>query len=108
MSNAVVVTDQTFEAEVLQSGTPVLVDFWAKWCGPCRLVAPTLEEIARDYAGKLKLVKVDVDENQGVSGRYRILSIPALVLFKGGQPVAQVVGAQPKQALLAKFAPHLG
>jgi thioredoxin 1 len=107
MSNAAAVTDQSFETEVLKSSVPVLVDFWAAWCGPCKMIAPTLDEIAREHAGKLKVVKVDVDENPEVSFRYGIHSIPALLLFKGGQPVAQMVGAMPKGMLLTRITPHL-
>ena len=107
MSNALAVTDQTFGTEVLESSVPVLVDFWAVWCGPCKLIGPTLDEIAGEFAGKLKVVKVDVDENPEVSMRYGIRSIPSLVLFKGGQPVATAVGAMPKQALMAKLGPHI-
>jgi thioredoxin 1 len=107
MGNAVAVTDQSFDLEVLQSPVPVLVDFWAAWCGPCRAIAPTVDQMAIDYAGKLKVVKVDVDTNQEVSNRYGILSIPALVLFKNGQVVEKLVGALPKPILVSKIQPHL-
>ena len=107
MGIAVPVTDQSFESEVLQSHVPVLVDFWAAWCGPCRMVAPIVEEIAREYSGKLKVVKMDVDENQEISIRFGIQSIPTLMLFKNGAPVERLVGAYPKHSLLAKIQPHL-
>ena len=107
MGNAAAVTDQSFKTEVLDSSIPVLVDFWAEWCGPCRAVAPIVEELARDYAGKLKVVKVDVDESQDVSARYRIQSIPTLMVFKGGQEVERVIGAVPKQMLLSRVQKHL-
>jgi len=107
MGNAVAVTDQSFKAEVLDSTIPVLVDFWAEWCGPCRAVGPIVEELARDYEGKLKVVKVDVDESQDVSARYRIQSIPTLMVFKGGQEVERVIGAVPKQMLLSRVQKHL-
>jgi thioredoxin 2 len=100
-------TDSSFEAE-LDTSVPVLVDFWAPWCGPCRMVAPVLEELARERAGKLKVVKLNVDENPRTSGRYRVQSIPMLTLFKGGQEITTVVGALPKGALLQRLAPHLG
>ena len=107
MSNAVAVTDATFEAEVLNSPMPVLVDFWAAWCGPCRAIAPAVDEIASEYQGKLKVVKLDVDQYGEVSGRYNVLGIPTLLLFKGGQVVEKMVGARPKAAMIASISPHL-
>jgi thioredoxin 1 len=108
MGNALAVTEQTFDNEVLKSQVPVLVDFWAAWCGPCRAIAPTVEELASEYAGKLKVVKVDVDENQDVSMRYGVQSIPTLLVFKDGQMVERLVGAYPKAAILSKVKPHIG
>jgi thioredoxin 1 len=92
------VTDTTFEAEVIEGSktTPVLVDFWAEWCGPCHAVSPVLEKIADERAGELKLVKVNIDENQDVAGRYGIMSIPTMILFKDGEPAAAAIGARPK------------
>ena len=107
MANAVAVTDQSFDQEVLQSPVPVLVDFWAAWCAPCKIIAPTVDQLAAEYAGKLKVVKVDVDQNIEVSGRFGVLSIPTLILFKNGQPVEKMIGALPKPALLSKIQPHL-
>jgi thioredoxin 1 len=107
MGNAVAVTEQNFHTEVLQSQVPVLVDFWAAWCGPCRAIAPTVEELAKEYAGKLKVVKLDVDENQEISIRYGVQSIPTLMLFKGGQAAERLVGAYPKAAIVSKIQPHL-
>jgi len=107
MANAVAVSERDFDVTVLKSPVPVLVDFWAVWCGPCRMVAPALEEIATEYNGKLKVVKVDVDENQDVSMRYDVRSIPTLILFKNGQVAERLIGAYPKQAILAKVQQHL-
>ena len=94
-----VVTEQTFEQEVLKSETPVLVDFWAEWCGPCHAVSPVLERIAEERQGELRLVKVNIDEEQGLAMRYGIASIPTMVLFKNGEPAQVAIGAQPKGAL---------
>ncbi len=97
--NVLNVTDQNFDAEVLKSSQPVLVDFWAALCGPCRMIAPTVEAIAGDYLGKAKVAKMNVDENQGVPGQYGIRSIPTLLLFKDGQVRGQIVGAQGRDAI---------
>jgi thioredoxin len=93
------VTETSFDQEVLQSETPVIVDFWAEWCGPCHAVAPVLDRIADERAQELKLVKVNIDEEQNLAMRYGVTSIPTIVLFKNGEPAAMAVGAQPKQAL---------
>ena len=93
------VTDASFDDEVLKSDKPVLVDFWAEWCGPCHAVSPILDKIAEERADELRLVKVNIDENQGVAQRYGVMSIPMMMLFKNGEPAAATVGAQPKGAL---------
>jgi len=92
-------SDSTFQADVVDSDLPVLVDFWAPWCGPCRMVAPIVEELADEYEGKVKFVKLNTDENPQVAGKYGIRSIPTLLVFKGGQPVGQIVGFRPKSDL---------
>ena len=102
MSDAVVqVSDSTFDAEVLKSNVPVLVDFWAEWCGPCRMVAPVVEEVAKQYKGRIKVAKVDVDQNQKIATQYSIRSIPSLYVFKGGRVVEQIVGAVPKHQIVS-------
>lgn len=106
--NTVIVTDSTFAEDVLNSDKLVLVDFWATWCGPCRMVAPVLEEIAGEHPDKIIIAKLDVDANPTVARDYQVLSIPTLILFKGGEPVKQIVGAKPKPALLADLADYLG
>ncbi len=100
MSKPVEINDDTFEAEVLKSDVPVVVDFWAQWCGPCKMIAPILEEIASQYDGKIKIAKLDVDSNTRVASQYRIMSIPSLLFFRNGSLVDQVVGALPKAQLL--------
>lgn len=101
MSDTVKVTDASFADDVLTSEKPVLVDFWATWCGPCKMVAPVLEEIASENKDKLTVAKLDIDENPGTARDYQVMSIPTLILFQGGKPVKQIVGAKPKAALLA-------
>jgi thioredoxin 1 len=97
------VTDANFDAEVIKSEVPVIVDFWAEWCAPCRMVTPLLEEIARDYAGRIKVAKLNVDDNREIATRFDIMSIPTVLLFREGEPVKQVVGALPKDLLVMEL-----
>ncbi len=99
----VVLNDQNFDSEVLQSDQPVLVDFWAPWCGPCRMIAPMIEKLAGEFAGKIKIGKLNVDENPAISERYGIMSIPTLKIFKAGQIVEDMIGAQPEMVLRDKI-----
>lgn len=103
MSKPIDITDDAFDTEVLQSDKPVIVDFWATWCGPCKMIAPILEEIAGEYDEKVKIVKIDVDSNSQTAGKYNIMSIPSLLFFKNGEMVDQVVGAIPKAQLAARL-----
>jgi thioredoxin 1 len=107
MSSVSAVTDESFEQEVLQSGVPVLVDFWAPWCGPCRMVAPVVEEVANQFEGQVKVVKLDTDQNPNVASQYGIRSIPTLMIFKGGQKVDMVVGAVPKSTIASTLEKYL-
>ncbi|MBM4165649.1 MAG: thioredoxin [Ignavibacteria bacterium] len=100
-------TDSTFQTEVINSQTPVLVDFWAEWCGPCRMIAPIVEELAKEYDGKLKVGKVDVDSNPQISMDFGIRSIPTLMIFKGGKVVDQIIGAVPKRTLVDRVSAQL-
>jgi len=101
------VTDSNFQAEVIESEIPVLVDFWAPWCGPCRMVAPVVEEIARERGGQLKVVKLNIDENQDTAVQYNVLSIPTLMVFRNGEVAKTVIGAYPKRKLEAELEPAL-
>ncbi|MBI5727976.1 MAG: thioredoxin [Ignavibacteriales bacterium] len=101
------VTVANFETEVLQSDVPVLVDFWAVWCGPCKAIAPIVEELAGEYQGKLKVGKVDVDSNNEIAEKYGVRAIPTIIIFKGGKEVDKIIGALPKQRIIQKLAPFL-
>jgi len=106
--NTVDVTDATFDSDVLKSGKTVIVDFWADWCGPCKMVAPVLDEIAGENKDKITIAKLDVDNNQRTAQIYQVMSIPTMIVFQGGKPVKQIIGARPKAALLSDLADYLG
>jgi thioredoxin 1 len=101
------VTDATFDEHVKSSDVPVLVDFWAEWCGPCKMISPVLEEIAEEQAGKIQIVKLNIDDNLDVTRRYEVMSIPTLILFKDGEPQVRLIGAKPKGALVEEISAYL-
>ena len=103
MSTVLHLTDQNFDAKVIKSNLPVLVDFWAQWCGPCKMIAPIIDEIANDLKGQLKVTKVNVDDAQELAAKFNIMSIPTLLLFKDGKPVEQIIGALSKDQLVARI-----
>ncbi|MFQ5752711.1 MAG: thioredoxin [bacterium] len=103
MSKPVTLTDENFDSEVISSDVPVLVDFWAEWCGPCKMIAPYVEELAAEFEGKVKIGKLDVDNNQVVASKYGVRSIPSLLIFKGGEVVEQIIGAVPKNQIKSKL-----
>jgi thioredoxin 1 len=107
MASPIEVTDKDFDELVLMAELPTIVDFWAVWCGPCKMIAPVLEQIAEEYDGRLQIAKLDVDKSPEVAGRYGVMSIPTLILFKGGQSVERIVGFMPKEKLLRRLTPHL-
>jgi len=106
--SAISVNEQNFEEEVIKSPVPVLIDFWAEWCGPCKMVSPIVDELASELAGKLKVMKINVDEEQGLAAKYNVMSIPTLIVFKGGEVTEQIIGALSKDQILEKIKPQLG
>jgi thioredoxin 1 len=106
MSKPFAVTDDSFGVDVMQASEPILVDFWATWCGPCVMIAPILEEIAAEYVDKVKVAKLDVDHNPATPAQFGVMGIPTLILFKSGEAVERITGYMPKERLLAKLAPH--
>ncbi len=107
MAQPIHLTDASFEQEVIKSNIPVLIDFWAAWCGPCRMIAPVIDELANDYAGQAKICKLDVDNNQQTAMQFGIRSIPTILIFKGGEVVDTIVGAVPKEQILNKLKSHI-
>lgn len=107
MAKPIDVTDATFESEVLKSPVPVLLDFWAPWCGPCRAIAPALEELTGQYEGKAKIAKINIDENMNTPSQFGVRAIPTLIVFKGGKPVDQIMGAQPKASIATVLNKHI-
>ncbi|MDQ2754737.1 MAG: thioredoxin [Actinomycetota bacterium] len=106
-SNVLTLTDQTFDEQIKSSDTPVLVDFWAEWCGPCKMIAPVLDEIATDQDGKLQIGKINIDDNMELARRFEVMSIPTLILFKDGEPQLRIIGAKGKGQLLQELHPYL-
>ncbi|MGY6500775.1 MAG: thioredoxin [Acidimicrobiales bacterium] len=107
MSSITTLSDATFDEEIGAASEPVLVDFWAEWCGPCKMIAPILDEIAGEQDGSLRIAKLNVDDNPGIARRFDVMSIPTMILFKDGQPAARLVGAKPKNAIMSEISDHL-
>ena len=107
MSKPIKITDESFESDVVQAEKPILVDFWAVWCGPCQMIAPILEEIAEEYADQLTVAKLDVDHNPETPNQFQVMGIPTLILFKNGEAIERITGYMPKERLVSKLTPHL-